>query len=274
MSVRIFFHHVPKTAGTTVCSTLRMNFRPDSVFDVRASTKAERFNHFRQVVGESKGQHLKLVIGYMPLDALSLWRNHCDVTAISVLRNPLDRVVSLLNDIYRREDHYLHGRMHNILSESGILGVLQPSFTHEISNEIVRYFNFGMSCSEKLKLEHLEAAKDNASRLFSIIGVTDKHDEFLYLLKQNRLIDTNFYIKKNVKKGPRLTFDEIAKKEICDINQLDMEFFKWVEERFINTLSRIPMLDKKIAHFRMYNRFFGVFNSSYKLLIYRLLKST
>jgi hypothetical protein len=89
----------------------------------------------------------------------------------------------------------------------------------------------------------LEQAKSNLRNYFSVMGLTERFDESLLLMKKVlRWPSTPYYLKVNVTRSrPALetTSPEIIKKIEKD-NQLDLEFYEWCQKEFEIALARYP----------------------------------
>src|SRR5690349_1326721 len=99
----VFYLHIPKAAGTTLNTILAKRFRRRDVFTIRNPKKA-----VEELAGlpDAKRAKLKLIKGHF---AYGL---HKEVGRpfeyITVLREPVDRVVSHYYYVLRNAAHYLH----------------------------------------------------------------------------------------------------------------------------------------------------------------------
>lgn len=99
---RLYFWHVPKTAGTSFIQWLDSQFDAHKVFSpqllpqLNAATDEEihRSQMFRGHLGDELPRRLR-----------------GDVETVTLLREPLARTVSHLNHIWREQHHYLHERL-------------------------------------------------------------------------------------------------------------------------------------------------------------------
>lgn len=251
----LIFHHVPKAGGTSLLGALSNNFSINDTYSEVRRTKWENFNYFVQSTRNRKKPY-KLVLGHMPLGV----HEHLDgpFTYISIVRDPVKRVVSLLEDICRRERHYLHKKFHEHYSRGGIDAVLDTSFSPEVSNEITRYFNFEKDSELIIDSErYLESATENINNLFGPIGVTEEFDAFLILLKRELGLKWVYYFRKNQTQEPLLNFTKEQLAKIAELNQYDMRLYKFLKGRFQKQFSEYEFLNEELADFQRRNSAFG-----------------
>lgn len=135
--VKICFLHIPKTAGTSLRKMLRDNYHIQDVFNGNTMLDYE---------GKTKNdlQDYKLFLGHLfYFRALQILPD--DVTYITLLRNPIDRVISLYYFWRRHSDDYIINqnipeiirRGPKLAKENSLLDFLQlqdPFIVQSISN--------------------------------------------------------------------------------------------------------------------------------------------
>jgi hypothetical protein len=108
---RFFFVHVMKTGGTSFVFQLSRNFAPDEVYpaaalDRRTPTDAEPYASFtalRQLPPERRDA-IRIYTGHLPLVARDLMGP--DLVTLTLLRDPIDRTVSVLKHFKRLWPRY------------------------------------------------------------------------------------------------------------------------------------------------------------------------
>lgn len=96
----VLFAHIPKTAGTSVIATLRTWFPDGSTFEIGGSMAEARVR-----VGMIDTDRIRLVAGHMadgPYRPLFRARARYPI-CITVLRDPVERLLSLFSHIMRRQ---------------------------------------------------------------------------------------------------------------------------------------------------------------------------
>ncbi len=177
-------------------------------------------------------------------------------TYMTILRDPIERVISYYYFIRRTSHHYLHDF---IRSEELDLKAFVESKAHVmIDNAQTRIISgvwhgpkFG-ECTH----ETLEMAKRNLREDFAVVGLTERFDETLFLLKKAFGWRNIFYIRQNVTANrPRrselspATLDAIVK-----TNQLDIDLYRYATSLFEEQIRRQgPSFAIEVKAFQLVN---------------------
>lgn len=112
----------------------------------------------------------------------------------------------------------------------------------------------------KIPVEALEIAKQNLQAHFSLVGLTERFDETLILLKQAFGWKTPFYVKENVTKN-RQSKDSISQESIEVIqhyNQLDIQLYQYAQQLFEQQISQYSgNLERELKFFKLINQQYG-----------------
>ena len=110
-------------------------------------------------------------------------------------------------------------------------------------------------CSTKM----LETAKKHLRRM-PVVGLSERFDETVILLKRNLGWKLPFYIKANVTEN-RPRREDISKDTIAAIeryNELDFELYKYTRELFEELIrQQSPAFERELKRFRFLNKFSG-----------------
>lgn len=224
----IFFLHNMKTAGTTLRNYLANIYQPEERY--MAASLADLF-HFSRLTPEEAGQ-LKLVVGHFPFG--SHRPLFTDFAYFTLLREPIDRVISFYYHRRRspQEVDYRWINENNISLEEYVAA----ANSKETDNGQVRRISgqgmrpdFG-SCSREM----LAQAQSNIKRHFALVGLQERFKETLTRLQHtfgwpeapytNQNISPNRLAKEDLDPSTRHTIERF--------NQLDLELYEWVRERF------------------------------------------
>ncbi len=250
----IVFLHIPKAAGTTLQQIIRKQYRShEGVF-----YHHQRIHNFFRLP-EDQRKKIKIFTGHFSF-GLHVHQYLAHPTAyVTILRNPVERVISTYFYILRTPGHTHYQTTKNLsLYDFVKNGVSQIGIDNGMTRLLCGIKDgasipFG-ECTEAM----LESAKTNLSRYFSVVGLTKRFDETVLLL--NKLFGWNpFYIKENVtaRRPSRISMDtiELIKKN----NKLGIELYNYAEALFDNQLkSHIPLLDDELNKFRFLNSIYKI----------------
>ena len=223
----LIFLRLPKSGSTTLATLLRNKYKKSEVFLIPKSQEKNKLYQLslekRAVIKYLDGHDVFGIHEYLPTPS----------HYITLLRNPIDRVVSHYYYVLRRPDHYLHETV--VAKNMELEEYVASGISRELNNGQVRLLST-ISCSfGNCTQEMLEQAKNNVSRHFSASATLEDFDKFLLLLKKK--LGWNgypLYRRKNVtskrpsiKSLPASTIRTIEK-----YNQLDLEMYEHVKHNF------------------------------------------
>lgn len=214
----VVFLHIPKTAGTTLRSIFMKQYQGQELLLCYNNAKKWRM----ELKNPAKLRHVKAIAGHFPFGIhRSIPRKF---TYITMLRDPVERVVSLYQHFQRDPNQRYHQKVKQMsLKEfvncEEIMNVRIGSTAH-INNPQTRFLSGD-------KTANLEKAIDNLTKNFSVVGVTDLFDESIFLMKKKLSWRNIHYRKLNVSK--KRTKKEDLPKEILDLieekNKLDIQLY-------------------------------------------------
>ncbi|NJL82745.1 MAG: sulfotransferase family 2 domain-containing protein [Chloroflexaceae bacterium] len=255
----LIFLHVPKTAGTTLNSILDYKYKNFVIHSIYEPNQQKKIDEFSLLpLEDRKNIHLLRGHGIFGL------HEHLPNPSIyiTLLRNPIERVVSHYFYVKRTPEHYLYN---TVMSQNlSLEEYVSSGISRELNNGQVRDLSRLKPDFSHCSREMLNLAINNVYQHFSVVGVQEKFDEFLLLLSKklgwrDGWRGYPFYQKKNVTKK---TFDgktiSPAAIEIIEkYNDLDIEFYEFVSKRFDELIAEVfhPLAFKlELAWFRFLNR--------------------
>lgn len=224
----LVFLHIPKTAGMTLGSALRWNFRQGE--RIRLDTLDRPLNEELERIPLEKRSRMRFLWGHMPYGAHRHLPLRCEY--ITALRQPVARVISTYRYILRASNHVLHDRvMAAQISleeyvESGLdTGQTENSQTRQLSGR-----QFG-----DLDRAALEEAKRNLET-FLVVGLTERFEETIALARRAVGLRMPLYVTRGVSRPFEVS--ERAVELIGERNELDLELYDFARDLFSEEIAR------------------------------------
>jgi len=247
----ILYLHIPKAAGTTLNTILAQKFLRRGVYTIHNTKTA-----VEELAGlnDAKREKLQFVNGHFAYGLHEALGRPFEY--ITMLREPVDRVVSHYYYVLRNPAHYLH--KHVTSKKMSLKDYALAGLTKEIDNGQVRlmagafYRDPYGQCSREL----LEQAKENLKNHFAVVGLAERFDETLLLLGERYGWKDMFYARQNATVDrPRLDeLPEDAIEAIRAANPLDLELYVFASELFDAAVrERGESFGKRLDTFRRKN---------------------
>lgn len=234
----VIFLHIPKTAGVTVRHLIQRQYTetemyygdhlsPTEVADAFASLTANQKMQFKMVWGH-------LIFGvhqHLPQKA----------TYFTFLRDPVERTISHYYYILSRPHEFEIARylrennfsFHEALEQELILDI------QNVQTRMVAGLPYDFP-PNTYKEEHLEMAKKNLTDHFAMVGLVERFDESLLLLKKVLSWDSIFYYQKN--KTPQRPYQRQIPPETLALikkeNRLDLQLYEFAQQQFAKQLMK------------------------------------
>jgi hypothetical protein len=230
----LIFLHLPKCGGTTLNRIIEWEYDPLRVFSIDPILFLWSYKKLNRWPAERLGR-MQVFKGHMPFGIHK--RLPQNSTYISFLRDPVERVISAY---YFARNYVLHP-LHAWISKLTLEQYVQQSPNHNVQckylsgRPFVGDYHAG-PCNEEM----LEMAKQNLVKYFSLVGLTERFDEGLAILKIIFGWEIAKYAKFNVTKSrlkkhslPASTVELIA-----DRNRFDMALYEYAIPIFDQTRAK------------------------------------
>jgi len=229
----VIFLHIPKTAGQTLDVILERHYPLSSIytiygFDIPISESVKRLSKF----SENYKEKIKLIKGHYKFGLHQLLPQK--TTYITLLRDPVDRIIAHYYYVLRQPSHYLNGIVK--AKKMSLADYVSSGISKEMDNGQTRLLSgkekqcdFGQCKDDLLKL-----AKDNLKEHFSVVGLTERFDESLILMSLKFGWRKIYYSRRNVsRKGQnKTTIGSETRRVIEKFSKLDLELYEYGKNIF------------------------------------------
>src|SRR5258707_5872138 len=218
----LIFLHLPKCGGTTLNRIIEWEYNPLRIFSIDPILYLWSYQKLNRWPA-SRLAKLRVLKGHMPFGIHR--RLPQPFTYITFLRDPVERVISAY---YFARNYLLHPK-HRWISELTLEEYVRLSPNHNVQTkylsgrEFVGDYHAG-DCTEEM----LAMAKENLVRHCSLVGLTERFDEGLAILKIIFGWQISKYAKFNVTKTrpkktslPASTVDLINERNKYDVDLYD-----------------------------------------------------
>lgn len=249
----VIFLHIPKAGGMTLNRILEQRYPREQIYSLEREKPRQAIERFK-ALPESERARYRLLKGHV------LYGLHEAVPRpsmyITILRDPVERVISQYYYARSRPDHYLYSR----LNQKGmtLYEYVARNVTPEISNQQTGMLA-GQGVAERhtpLTGESLARAKHNLKTHFRVVGLTEEFDTSLLLLQRAFGWKLPLYLRENVtSEKPRgAQIDSRARELLAERNALDAEIYAFARELFeAQCRAYGDRLGADLARFRQWN---------------------
>jgi hypothetical protein len=232
--------HMPKTGGTTLKKIINKNYNTSKIHDIYLDR-----SQLPITMGKLSNQPVDCIQGHFPFGIHEYFNRKA--TYITMLREPIDRVISEYYFIRSIPWHNLHKKVKEMS--------LEEYQNSPNKCNLQTHFILGDKFGKELSNKDLQRAKKILMEHFSLVGITEKFDESIFLMKEILGWQDIFYKKANVTKK-RLSKNAIPPKvlqQISNNNNFDLQLYAFAKKLLIKNLNSLNLASKKrlniyIAH--------------------------
>lgn len=170
----VIFLHLPKTAGTTLNRLIEWEYRLPEMYSVDPVLFEWSAAHMR-ALPENRLRKTRMFKGHMLFGLHEVLPQPS--TYITVLRDPVERVLSAY---YYMRSYKLHPLYWKFRYEKWTLDqFVQRSTRDNVQCKIIAGANYHAPCTQEI----LDQALDHLDRHFSVVGLSERFEESLALMK-------------------------------------------------------------------------------------------
>jgi len=228
----IIFLHVPKTAGTTLNRLIEWEYPISQMYSIDPVLFEWSAAHLRKL-SKQRLAKIRIFKGHMLFGLHEVLPQPS--TYITVLRDPVERVLSAF---YYMRTYKLHPLYWKFRREKWTVEqFVERSSRDNVHCKIMAGAHYHSPCTQEV----FEKAQGNLSRYFSVVGLSERFEESLALMKlrfgwQLKSYGTFNVTRSRPKKGDlsQATLDLIQER-----NQFDVELYRQGVERFETDLAKV-----------------------------------
>lgn len=235
----IIFLHIPKTAGTTLFNIINNQYNIEERM-VYYPIDNPNFNKFLAQLKERLNEDqnkVKVVYGHFPFGIQK--QINKSFSYITMLRNPIERVLSTYYFIQRNFEHPLHSKVVDMNIKEFLTS----------NDELIQknVFNVQTDFISGKYPPNLQEAKKNLDQYFDIVGITEMFAESLFFIKEEFGWDNielkSFNVTKNRPKYEQHSKDIIELIE--EKNELDFKLYQYGKKLFDKKMQSLNESEKE-----------------------------
>lgn len=214
----VLFLHIPKAAGTTLHRIIDRQYDPERIHTLDGQDTHGAIEAFKKLPPAVREQ-IACLKGHMPFGLHAYLPQPC--TYITLLRDPVERIASHYYYVLRRPNHYLHDQV----ASRGLS--LRDYALSALSDELINGQTRLVAGIDGDDDTMLAAARRNLETWFAVVGVVERFDESLLLMKRRLGWRQPYYERANVTEGRPTThhIPSDAVQAIREVNRLDMQLY-------------------------------------------------
>lgn len=239
------FIHIPKCGGSTLNRVLKNEYKKENI----------HLKVYDQLAEENLGSEFDLVEKRLLHGHVSYGiHEQMNLTSkpryFSMLRDPVDRIISHYFYVKSSPVHYLYKSVENL----NLLNYALSDLSFELDNGQVRMIAGIGEKTDIVTEKHLETAIFNIENHFASVGILEEYNLSLLMFK-NKLNWSRLpiYKKINVTKfnSLREKIDLNIKEQIRDRNKFDQKLYDYVRERLLRN-------EKNFDRYKIKQRLFNI----------------
>jgi len=221
---RVFFDHIPKCGGSSLKHYLESNYLRRKTKSFYHTDPRSALNDFKNTA-DSKRHSCQLIIGHYLNTIID--HIHPESIKVTVLREPIDRIISHYYYVKRSPSHYLFEKVTK--GKLSISEYVESDLSHELVNFYTTYFS-GIPNEDAMlnPEESVDLAIRNISKNYDIIGYLDDFSLLTDSLYEQLKLKYKYkgeVINHSIKRKSTGEIDDSTRASIQQANRLDVDFY-------------------------------------------------
>jgi hypothetical protein len=231
------FYHVPKCAGSTLRHGVYEQRVPEKRLLFIKNDISGDIARVNAMPAEER-EALALIFGHMCFNEDTWFSSNAD--RMTVLRHPVQRVVSLYYYIARSKGHYLFEPVRRMSLADFVLSGITCTADNAMVRQLCGRDRFLQEPYNDMEIPYGEVTEGDLRTAiynlstFALVGVQEQFGDFVKQLCQRHNWPVPEHVRKNVKPINQRSDHSLPTLQIVEqVNQLDMELYTWVLENCI-----------------------------------------
>ena len=249
----LVFIHQYKSYGSTFSYLLAKNYRPESIIHINS----DQLNSSQRFCLKKNNKQFRVVFGHLMLQDCLIKDNGWDKTlVISLVREPISRIVSYYNYILTKKNHLLHEQIKGMSFSEFIRSDCAVDIENGQTKRLLASRQKGLRIDGQGGEEVFREIKNRISLLLP----AEEFDSILLAL-QKHLGWADIYYKVRNRSQPHVKLQNISSEDrslILEKNQLDKKLYSHAKEVAQNLLRESKITTSHKMIFRLKNRLWGL----------------
>lgn len=245
----LVFVHIPKTAGGTITRIIAQNYPQATIYRIEGDNRASIQRLL--ALPDERRQRLRCVVGHAPVGLERYLRQ--PAASFTLLRDPVERVISLYHYILRRPTHYLHKEVtsRRLSLEAFALSSLTPELdncqTRHLSGDPAVDCVFGAGPIDDATYR---AALANVEAGLAAVGVQERFAESLFVFARRFGWTALATVSKNRAPAARGETPAAVREAIAARNAYDCALYQAANRRLDGDLALLAATAEEVAAVR------------------------
>lgn len=221
---RVLFDHLPKCGGSSLGQYLESHYPRRTIFTTNGSRPKDSIGFFKGLP-EKDRYGFRLIKGHLTNELFDYVHPEC--VKVTVLRDPVERMISHYFYAKRTPKHYLYSELNN--SRMSLECYITSNLSGELRNWYTTHFSgLSVSLAEKAPQEAISKAADTLLGRYDVIGFLDEFQLFIEQLRDEARLSYEYRGDRVNVGRERPEVDQIPQSaihKIEQVNQLDVVLY-------------------------------------------------
>ena len=241
---RLIFLHLPKNAGTTMNRILKKEYDKNEIFTVKWNKDGSgtgNLSEFKKMT-QYERDNIKFLSGHFNFGLHEYFTNPFQY--VSMMRHPVERTVSFYNYVKRQKSH----RLLSVVKDKSLIECIKEVKDFDVVNGQAR--KLSGTDDESLMLSK---ALENIENHFAFMGIQEYFEESILLFNHKLGFKIRYFNHSNSARNKPQIDSELIN-EIENLNQIDLELYRIIEERFLEELKSLNCISTQKMILKMINK--------------------